>query len=72
MIPMILASVKCPKCNGAKVLKNGTEKGVQRYLCRNKDCPMKSFMLDYIYNGYKPSIDETTIDMTANASGIRR
>ena len=27
-------------------------------------------MLDYIYNGCKQGIDETIIDMTANASGI--
>jgi transposase-like protein len=31
---------------------------------------MKSFMLEYVYNGCKPNIDETIIAMTANASGI--
>ena len=31
---------------------------------------MKSFMLEYIYKRCKPGIDETKIDMTANASGI--
>ena len=67
---MPLIPVKCPKCKGTKVSKNGTEKGEQRYLCRNQACPIKSFMLDYIYNGCKPGIDETIIDMTANASGI--
>ena len=67
---MTLALVKCPKCKETKVSKNGTENGVQRYLCRNQDCPNKSFMLDYIYNGCKPGIDETIINMTANASGI--
>ena len=67
---MTLAPVKCPRCNSTSVSKNGTEKGVQRYLCRNKDCAMKSFMLEYVYNGCKPGIDETIIDMTANASGI--
>ena len=61
---------KCPNCKETKVSKNGTENGVQRYLCNNQDCSMKSFMLEYIYNGCKPGIDETIIDMTANASGI--
>ena len=70
MIAMILAPVKCPSCNRTKVTKNGTENGVQRYLCRNQDCSMKSFMLEYVYNGCKPGIDETIINMTANASGI--
>ena len=70
MIPMTLTPVKCPKCKGTKVSKNGTENGVQRYLCRNQECPIKSFMLDYINNGCKPGIDETIIDRTANASGI--
>ena len=67
---MKLALVKCPKCNGTKVSKNGMENGVQRYLCGNEGCAMKSFMLEYVYNGCKPGIDETIIDMTANASGI--
>jgi len=31
---------------------------------------MKSFMLDYIYNGCEPGINVKIIEMTANASGI--
>ena len=31
---------------------------------------MKSFMLDYIYNGCEPGIDVKIIDMTANDSSI--
>ena len=67
---MTLTPVKCPKCKETKVSKNGTENGVQRDFCRNQECPIKSFMFDYIYNGCKPGIDETIIDMTANASDI--
>jgi len=55
---MTFVAVKCPNCTGTKVSKNGTENGVQRYLCNNQDCTMKSFMLEYIYNGCKPGIDE--------------
>ena len=65
-----MVPVKCPICKGTKISKNGKEKGKQRYICNNKECRMKSFMLDYIYNGCEPGIDEKIIEMTANASGI--
>ena len=67
---MPMTPVKCPRCKGTSISKNGTEKGKQRYLCNHKECNMKSFMLDYIYNGCVPGIDELIVDMTANASGI--
>jgi len=70
MIPMTLAPVKCPKCKGTAISRNGKEKGKQRYICNSKECGMKSFMLEYIYNGCESGIDEKIIEMTANASGI--
>jgi transposase-like protein len=70
MVAMIMTAVKCPACKGTAISKNGTEKGKQRYLCNNKKCIMKSFMLDYIYNGCVHGIDEIIVDMTANSSGI--
>ena len=69
---MVKTEVKCPLCRSTKISKNGTGKNnTQRYICNNKECPQKSFMLDYTYNGCKPDIDATIIEMTANASGIR-
>ena len=70
MIPMTMTSVKCPNCKGTAVSKNGTENGKQRYICNNKNCSMKSFMIEYIYNGCEPGVDEKIIAMTANSSGI--
>jgi len=69
---MVLTHVKCPKCNSVNVSKNGIgANNTQRYLCNNKDCVGKSFMLEYTYNGWKPDINEKILNMTANASGIR-
>jgi transposase-like protein len=69
---MVKVAVKCPVCGGMKISRNGkTETGTQRYLCNDKECPGKSFLTDYIYNGRKPGIDEMIINMAANASGIR-
>ena len=67
---MIMTVIKCPKCNGTSISKNGTENGKQRYICNNNKCSMKSFMLEYTYNGCEPGIDEKIIAMTANSSGI--
>jgi len=69
---MKLIPVKCPVCYGTDISKNGkTRRGTQRYICNDKECPRKSFILDYVYNGCKPGIDEQIIDMAANTSGIR-
>ena len=69
---MPMVPVKCPNCKNTSVSKNGKgTKESQRYLCNNKECTMKSFMLEYRYNGCKPGIDEDIINQTSNASGIR-
>ena len=36
-IETIVKTVTCPYCAGAKVVKNGTQKGEQRYMCRGCD-----------------------------------
>ena len=65
-------AVKCPSCGGTNVSKNGTgQNKVQRYLCNNKECLKKSFMLEYIYNGCEHGIESKIITNTANAQGIR-
>ena len=68
---MHLAPIKCPLCDSTKISKNGVNaNGAQRYICTDKDCG-KSFLLEYLYNGCKPGIDEDIINQTSNASGIR-
>ena len=69
---MVKIEVKCPECGTMKISKNGkTETGTQCYICNNKECQCKSFMLDYIYNGNKYGIEKQIIEMAANASGVR-
>jgi len=69
---MVQIHVKCPKCESTNISKNGIgANDEQRYLCNNKECTGKSFMLKYIYKGCEFGVDEKIIDMTANASGIR-
>ena len=69
---MHTTSVKCPICNGTKISKNGVNaNGTQRYICKDKDCLGKSFLLEYTYNECRPGIEEDIINQTSNASGIR-
>lgn len=64
--------IKCPICKSTKVSKYGeSSTGKQRYICRNKECPQKTFQLEYNYNACKPKMQEQIIDMAANANGIR-
>ena len=64
--------VECPSCKGTNVSKNGTgQNGMQRYLCNNRGCQKKSFMLKYIYNGCEHGIEAKIITNTSNAQGIR-
>jgi transposase-like protein len=68
---MVVIAVKCPVCQGIDISKNGkTKQEVQRYICNEKTCSGKSFLLEYTYNGAKPGIEGDIINMTANASGI--
>jgi len=60
-----------PSVRGTRISKNGKEGAKQRYLSGGKDCPGKSFVLEYTYNGWKLGINKQIINMAANASGIR-
>jgi transposase-like protein len=67
-----MTAVKCPQCEGIKISKNGINaNGKQRYICNNKECETRSFILEYTYKGCEPGVNEKIINMTANASGIR-
>ena len=68
---MVLIPVPCPHCHSGHVIKGGTTKaGIQRYKCRNADCPHDSFQLDLLYKGRSPEIKEQIVTMALNSSGI--
>ena len=69
---MVLEPVCCPDCGNEDVVKNGkSTEGKQRYLCRHQDCRRRSFIREYSYRGYLPSIKRQITDMAVNGSGIR-
>ena len=69
---MVLNPVLCPVCRHDNISKRGkTENGKQRYLCQNSECSVKTFILDYDYNGYLPEVKNQIIEMAINGSGIR-
>jgi transposase-like protein len=69
---MVLEPVLCPDCGNENVVRNGkSNEGKQRYLCRHTDCRRRSFIRDYSYRGYLPSIKQQIVDMAVNGSGIR-
>ncbi len=69
---MVLIPVRCPHCGSDQVVKRGkTENAKQRYLCQQQDCPIKTFILDYDYNGCLPEVKQQIIDRALNGSGIR-
>lgn len=64
--------ITCPKCGGSHITKSGLSAHcVQRYRCRNPDCPTKTFMLKYKYTACEPGIKERVVDMAINSSGVR-
>ena len=57
---MAEVKVKCPYCRSEEISLYGKNaKGKQRYLCNNKQCKRKTFILDYTYNACKPQVKET-------------
>ena len=69
---MVLNPVLCPVCRHDNISKRGkTENGKQRYLCQNPECTVKTFILDYDYNGYFTEVKNQIIEMAINGSGIR-
>jgi len=69
---MALALKKCPFCGSTHVIRNGKdESGKQRYKCKNKDCPHKTFVDEYDKKGCDPKIKEQILKMTVNGNGTR-
>ena len=69
---MLAGEINCPKCTKNNVLKNGKDaKGEQRYLCKDTSCDVKSFKLEYTYNGWKDDISEKILNARRVGAGIR-
>jgi IS1 family transposase/transposase-like protein len=70
--PMALEPVRCPICHGINVNKYGkTSDDKQRYICRDKECLGKTFLLEYSDLGRLKEIKEQIVEMSLNGSGIR-
>ena len=64
--------VECPHCHRTDVSKFGkSAKQKQRYLCKNEECPYRTFILDHSYDGLKPEVKQQIIEMTLSGSGVR-
>ena len=71
-IYMATIKVSCPYCKNDNVVCNGkTKKGLQRYMCKNKNCSHETFQIEYKYTAYVPRVHEKIIDMAMNGSGVR-
>ena len=69
---VVLVPVRCPHCGSDQIVKRGkTENAKQRYLCQQQACPIKTFILDYDYNGCLLGVKRQIIEMALNGSGIR-
>lgn len=69
---MITQVLYCPYCQGINIVKNGkTSQGKQRFLCREKLCDGRTFLLDYAYTGQSSKVKQQVVEMALNGSGIR-
>ncbi|MGH2412337.1 MAG: IS1-like element transposase [Microcystaceae cyanobacterium] len=65
-------AVKCPGCYSTDVVKHGRSgEGKQRYLCQNSDCPKRTFMINYTYQGCQKEVKRKIPEMAINGNGIR-
>jgi transposase-like protein len=53
------------------VKRGKTENANQRYRCQQQVCPVKTFILDYDYNGCLLGVKHQIIEMAFNGSDIR-
>jgi transposase-like protein len=69
---MVMVPLTCPQCESEIVVKNGFyPNGKQRYMCNNKKCPRKIFMVSYTNKAYDPKIRKQIFEQTVNGSGTR-
>jgi transposase-like protein len=67
---MAKIDVVCPRCSEAHyVIRNGhSSSDAQLYRCNQR---LKTFELNYRYNGAKSETHQAIVDMTMNGSGCR-
>ena len=69
---MAMIEVKCPYCGSKEISLYGkNRRGIQRYLCRNKECSHKTFLLEYKNNACRPGRKEKIVEMAMNGAGTR-
>jgi len=69
---MATIQVICPNCKSDNVIKHGTTPSKeQRFLCKNVDCKIKTFLLNYQDIGRLQDTKKTIVEMAINGSGIR-
>jgi insertion element IS1 protein InsB len=71
-MPVVLEPVYCPSCDETQIVKHGkSAAGKQRYKCCNSNCTRQSFIRDYTYQGYLPTVRQQISGMAVNRSGLR-
>ena len=68
----VWVAIECPHCHGTEVSKYGKSPvGKQRYLCQNKNCPYRTFVLTQTYPGMTREVKQQIVKMTLNGRGVR-
>lgn len=68
----VLLPVLCPDCHSSDIIRHGkSPEGKQRYLCRNADCLLSTFVLNTEQPGRTRLVKHQIIEMTLNGSGVR-
>lgn len=69
---MVLEPIHCLECKSTDVVKHRrSAAGKQRYCCRNQNCSLQSFILNFSYRGRLSAVKKQISDMAMNGSGIR-
>ncbi len=68
----VWVAIECPHGHGTEVTKYGKSPvGKQRYLCPNKNCPYRTFVLTQTYPARTREVKQQIVKMTLNGSGVR-
>jgi len=64
--------VLCPECHLSDIIRHGkSPEGKQRYLCRDADCLLSTFVLNTEQPERTRLVKHQIIEMTLNGSGVR-
>ncbi|ODN43150.1 hypothetical protein BGC07_09785 [Piscirickettsia litoralis] len=62
----------CIHCNKNHTIKLGkTSNNKQRFLCKNSECTVRTFITDYSHQGYHPKTKEKIIEMVLSGAKVR-